>query len=318
MSKQNTVKVALAATALFGAAGTAFAADTTSAAERLLEAEAAFEAALAELEAARAEVAAEGSDASGTDSAAAGASPVVAVGLAAQPEAQPETQPETGFFEWNAWEKSIDIGLNGASGNSENVNFRINLGAERKTDKMETSLNALYRLTTSDGDETENRFRFDVRNDWLPPEGSKIRWWAQGSYEFDEFQAWDSRVAGAAGIGYEFINNDKHTLIGRLGFGGSQTFGDMDEDFRPEAVAGLDYVWNIKEGQQFKAGTEILLDVSETENFRVNSYAEYEVLLDEDSNLTFKTGVANRYDSNPGGTAEKSDVEYYATMGWKF
>ncbi|MEM9373772.1 MAG: DUF481 domain-containing protein, partial [Planctomycetota bacterium] len=86
----------------------------------------------------------------------------------------------------------------------------------------------------------------------------------------------------------------------------------------PEAVAGLDYVWDIKDGQQFTAGTEVLLDVSETENVRVNSYAQYEVLLDAESNLTFKTGVANRYDSEPGGDAERSDVEYYATMGWKF
>ncbi len=317
MSKQNTTSAAvIAVMSVCGAAGHAAAADTTSAAERLMQAEAAYEAALAELEAARAAAAVEGAAVTESESAETGTGVVDTGVRAAQPEAPPE--PSSGFFEWDAWEKSIDIGLNGASGNSENVNFRINLGAERKTDKMETSLNALYRLTTSDGDETENRFRFDARNDWLPAEGSKIRWWAQGAYEFDEFQEWDSRVSGAAGIGYEFMNNDKHSLIGRLGFGGSQTFGDMDEDFRPEAVAGLDYTWNIKDNQQFKAGTEVLLDVSETENVRVNSYGEYEVLLDAESNLTFKTGIVNRYDSNPGGNAERSDLEYYATMGWKF
>lgn len=315
MSNQKTKTVmAFAALTICGAAGHAAAADTTSAAERLLEAEVAFEVALAELEAARAEAVAEGAVVSEQEAPASTAAAVVTQSDAVQPA----LESETGFFSWDAWEKSVDIGLNGASGNSENVNFRINLGAERNTDKMETKLNALYRLTTSDGDETENRFRFDVRNDWLPPEGSKIRWWAQASYEFDEFQAWDSRISGAAGIGYEFIKNDKHTLVGRLGFGGSQTYGDMDEDFRPEAVAGLDYTWNIKDGQQFTAGTEVFLDVSETENFRANSYAQYEVLLDAESNLTFKTGVAHRYDSEPGATAERSDVEYYASMGWKF
>lgn len=296
---------------IVGFSGQALAADSkTGSAARLAEARAAYESALEELRAAEAELVTETENSKESTETSRASSGVSAI--AAQPEGEP------GFFDWNAWEKSVDVGINGASGNSENLNLRILLGAERNTDKMETSLSALYRLTTSDGDETENRFRFDIRNDWLPPEGSKIRWWAQGSYEFDEFQEWDSRVSGAAGIGYEFIKNDKHTLVGRLGFGGSQTFGDMNEDFRPEAVAGLDYTWNIKDGQQFTAGTEVFLDVSETENFRANSYAQYEVLLDAESNLTFKTGIAHRYDSEPGATAERSDVEYYASMGWKF
>jgi len=315
-SKQMKYGAALGAMIVFGVSGQTLAADTTDAASRLAEAQAAYELALAELESARAELAtAEGvrSDASGETATERAASDGR---VATQPDVEPE--PEKGFFDWDAWAKSIDVGLNGASGNSENLNVRLQFGMERKTSKMETKATALYRLSNQDGDSTENRFSFDVRNDWLPPEGSRIRWWAQGKYEYDEFQVWDSRVSGAAGIGYEFINNDKHTLIGRLGFGGSQTYGDMDEDFRPEAVAAIDYTWAIKDGQKFAAGSEVLLDVSESENFRVNSYAQYEILLDAESNLTFKTGVANRYDSEPGGGAEKSDLEYYVTMGWAF
>lgn len=301
---------------LSGVSGQALASDTTDAATRLADAEAAYELALAELEAARAEAVSD--NAVRSDATAETSSVTERVAAGDRLAMQPEAEAQKGFFDWDAWAKSIDIGINGASGNSENVNLRIQLGGERKTDKMETKVTALYRMTSSEGDQTENRFRFDVRNDWLPQDGSKIRWWAQGAYEYDEFQEWDSRVSGAAGIGYEFINNDKHTLVGRLGFGGSQTYGDMNEDFRPEAVAGLDYTWAIKDGQKFGAGTEVFLDVSDTDNFRVNSYAQYEVLLDAESNLTFKTGVANRYDSEPGGTAEKSDLEYYVTMGWTF
>jgi hypothetical protein len=59
------------------------------------------------------------------------------------------------------------------------------------------------------------------------------------------------------------------------------------------------------------------VDVSEIENWRNNSFAQYEALIDAESNLTFKTGVTNRYDSNPGD-AEKNDLEYFASLGWKF
>src|SRR5690606_23252671 len=149
----------------------------------------------------------------------------------------------------------------------DNLNLRMQLSAERITAKMETKTAALYRMAQQDNETTENRFRFDVFNDWLPPEGSKIRWWAKGAYEFDDFQAWDHRVSASAGIGYELINNDKHTLVGRLGFGGSQTFGD-EEEFRPEAIVGLDYSFQIATNQKLTAGTEFLVDVSDVDQWR--------------------------------------------------
>lgn len=301
---------------IVGSAGTALAADGTEAAARLAEARAAYERALADLHAAEAEL-----SAAQAAEAPAQAAPVVAT---TQPAANAGGEPpaettarEPGFFSWDAWEKSIDIGVNGASGNSENLNLRIRLAGERNVETMETRMSALYRMSKQGSDTTENRFRFDIFNDWIPRD-SKIRWWAKGAYEYDEFQAWDHRISASAGIGYEFVDTDKHTLIGRAGFGGSQTFGDDDEDFRPELLLGLDYRYQITSNQRLTAGTEYLLDVSETENWRTNSFAQYEALIDESSGMNFKTGVSHRYDSNPGGTAKKNDLEYFATIGWRF
>jgi putative salt-induced outer membrane protein YdiY len=315
----GTVLIGLAGVlALAGFAGGASASDG-DAANRVAEARAAYERALAELRAAEAALEAARAEAGVGEAETAG-------GAGAQPEAtsapavegEAAEQPDSGFFSWDSWEKSIDIGLTGASGNSENTNFRVQLGAERLTKEMETKIAALYRYSKSDGEETENRFRADIFNDWLPPEGSKIRWWAKGSYEYDEFQSWDQRVTAAAGLGYELIKNDKHTLVGRLGFGGSQTIGGPDEEFRPEAIAGLDYAFKISERQKFEAGTEFLLDVSDTEQWRNNTFARYEAVLDAESGMNFKTGVTNRYDSAPGGDAKKNDLEYFATLGWTF
>lgn len=304
----------ISAWTLVGGCGLAYASD--DAAGRLAEARAAYERALAELRAAEAALAEAEADSP---------QPVPAVAAASEVRSQPESAPVAepaaapkGFFSWDAWEKSIDIGVNGASGNSESLTLRLQIGAERNTDKMETKANALYRLSRQSGGTTENRFRFDVFNDWLPPEGSKIRWWARGAYEYDQFQAWDHRVSASGGVGYEIIDNDKHTLVGRAGLGGSQTFGDDDEDFRPELVLGLDYNYRIDERQRLVAATEYLLDVSDTDNWRTNSSARYEVLIDPTNGMNFKTGITHRYDSNPGGSAKKNDTEYFATIGWRF
>ncbi len=304
----------ISALMLVGGCGLAYASD--DAAGRLAEARAAYERALAELRAAEAALAEAEAQTPQPLPAAAASNEV-----RPQPEPAPVAEPaapQKGFFSWDAWEKSIDIGINGASGNSESLSLRLQVGAERKTDKMETKASALYRLSRQSSGTTENRFRFDVLNDWLPPEGSKIRWWARGAYEYDQFQAWDHRISASGGVGYEIVNNDKHTLVGRAGLGGSQTIGDDDEDFRPEVVLGLDYTYRIDERQRLVAGTEYLLDVSETENWRTNSFGRYEVLIDPTNGMNFRTGVTHRYDSRPGGTAKKSDLEYFATIGWRF
>lgn len=302
--------------AILLAGGTTLGADVVDSEARLAKAREAYESALAELRAAEAAAAQESPAPNASSAVATGAGSVVT-----QPDEVPpqEVAPaaEPGFFAWDAWDKSVDIGVNGASGNSENLNLRLQLSAERITTKMETKTAALYRMAQQDSETTENRFRFDVFNDWLPPEGSKIRWWAKGAYEFDDFQAWDHRVSASGGIGYELINNDKHTLVGRLGFGGSQTFGD-EEEFRPEAIAGLDYSFQIATNQKLTAGTEFLLDVSDTDQWRNNSFVQFEALIDESSGMNFKTGISNRYDSAPGGDADKNDLEYFATLGWKF
>lgn len=324
MLRDGVVRASAGLVGLAVLVGSALGEDRSDAATRLAEARAAYEAALAELRAAEAAAAADGvaqaepaPDVEGAAAATAGAGVVAAQPDASAPALPGEERTGGGFFDWDAWEKSIDIGITGASGNTENLSLRLDVGAARNTPETETKLAALYRMSSEDGNTTENRFRFDVFNDWLPPEGSRIRWWAKGAYEFDDFQAWDHRVSASAGVGYEIVKNDKHVLVGRLGLGGSQTFGDQ-EDFRPEAVAGLDYTYQIKQNQKLTAGTEFLLDVSDVDFWRSNSYLRYEAVIDPESGMNFKTGVTHRYDSRPGDDVEKSDLEYFATLGWKF
>lgn len=283
--------------------------------ERVAEARAAYEKALADLQAAEAALAQAEAERAAAEAQNPAGEPTTGGEVPLPPAA---IAKEPGFFDLDSWDKSIDLGITGSSGNSDNLTARVQLSAERKTSKMESKASALYRLSQQDGDNTENRFRFDLSNDWLPPEGSKIRWWGRGAYEYDEFQAWDHRLSASGGIGYELINNDKHTLVGRLGLGGSQTFGDDNEEFRPELVAGLDYAYQIKENQRFVAGTEIFLDVSDTDFWRTNSFARYEAVIDPTNGMNFKTGITHRYDSEPGGDVDKSDFEYFATLGWTF
>lgn len=266
------------------------------------EARAKVEAARAALEAAEAELAA-------AEAAAAAEVPGVPEGAGEAPEVE-----QTSF--WTGWEGTVEAGLAGATGNSENFNFRVALNAQRLTERLETKYDASYRYATSDGEDTANRFETGLRNDWLVRD-SRWRYFAQGRYEFDEFQDWDHRVSAFGGVGYEFIKDDKTTLVGRAGLGGNATFGGGEDEFTPEGLLGVDYTRKLAREQELGLGTEVLLALDPVGDYRVNSYAEYKIMVNPENQMFLKAGAKHRWDSDPGD-AERSDLEYYLTLGWGF
>lgn len=287
-------------------------ADRAAAFERLEAARLAFEAAKAELEAAQREAA----EVSGGSIQTEGGSD----NAAAQPEGEPAdepAQPEDPISWADGWSWNAVVAANGASGNSENFSARMSLTGERFTSKYETTLGLSYTYGKSEGVQNTSRAVADLRNDWLT-EG-KWRYFVQGKYEFDEFQAWDHRLSGALGVGYEFYNTEKTTLLGRVGFGGSYEIGGQaDETFVPEGLLGLDWRYQWTQNTKLTASTTYYPSFDEIGEFRWNSNAGVEVVMDEESGMTLNAGVEHRHDSQPGAGQRPNDLEYYMGLGWSF
>lgn len=238
---------------------------------------------------------------------------------AAGPDPASDAPEEPGFFAWKSWTKTVTVGLNGTGGNSEFLAGHVDVTLDRADKKIKTHFDGVYRTAQRDGEESENRVRLNLRNDWLPAENARWRMWAKGSYDYDGFQDWDHRASAHAGVGYEFIKQPDTTLVWRGGLGGTQTFGGTADDFRPEALlTGLDFVRQIKDDQKLTAGTEFFFDLSQTREYRINTSVDYEITLDKESGMIFKTGIDHRFDSRPGGTAQESDIDYFMSLGWKF
>lgn len=215
------------------------------------------------------------------------------------------------------WKGSIELGINGSSGNTERFNLRAGVGVTRVTEKHDTSANIVYAYATDGGDASESRFRFNVRNDWKF-KGSPWRIFALGSAEFDDFQDWDWRLAAAAGVGYAVIETDKTTLVGRLGGGFSKKIGGSDNAIRPEGLIGADLRHKLTERQQLTASATLYPDLSDIGEFRFVGSAAWEVLIDPEVNLSLKLGVEDRYDSMPGGGFTKNDIDYFAMLVFAF
>ena len=303
-----------AAIALLVLSGTALASDRSDAIARAHER---VEAAQQALEAAQAELAAAQAQAESTQST---TQTTTQTTSAAQPEnAAPEqaaqaTQP----LAWNeGWDYNFSAGISGAAGNNENFAGRVTLGGERLTEAMETRIHASYLYATSDGARSASRGELGINNDWLL-EGP-WRYFAEAKYEYDEFQAYQHRLSGAVGVGYEFINTDKTTLIGRAGLGGSYEFGkNADEKFIPEGVLGLDWTHQLSANTKLAASTTYYPSFDDFGEFRWNNSAGIEVLLDAETGMTMNAGIEHRHDSTPGMNIKPNDVNYYMGVGWKF
>lgn len=229
-----------------------------------------------------------------------------------------DSSEPTGFFE--GWVRSVELGINGATGNTENFNLRAIFQTERETDTLRTLFRARY-LYGKDGSEvSESNGRLRGENDWLFP-GERYFIFAFGIYEYDEFQDWDTRLQLFTGLGYDFLKEralldngqDRATLKGRLGAGATREFGGTDDDWHPEALIGLDFTWAINERNTFAAGTEIFPALDDLGEVRTVSYATYDVLLSEDADLRLRMGIEHEYDSD-SGDAKENDIKYFVTL----
>lgn len=216
-----------------------------------------------------------------------------------------------------AWEGSVQVGLAGSDGNTEQVSFRTGIAATRKTERLETSFGLNYLYAKSDGEESANRLDISLRNDWLIKD-SRWRLFALAQYEHDEFQNWDHRIGGFVGVGYEFIKRENTTLVGRAGVGGSQLIGGDDEGFRPEALLGLDFAHRINERQRFTASTDYFPSLDDMGEFRWINRAAWEVTVDPETNMFLRLGAEHRHDSDPGDGFKQNDLDYFLTLGWSF
>lgn len=214
------------------------------------------------------------------------------------------------------WEGSFELGLDGSDGNSQRFNFRFGIDAKRTTDESMLTLDLDYRRNTNNSLETANRTFFDWRHEWLFEE-SPWTWFVHGTVDYDEFQAFDVRVSLDTGVGYQFMKSERTSFLGRAGSGWSREVGGPDDQYVPEAVFGADFHRQLSKRQKLTANVDYMPDVGDPMDFRLNTKANWEVLLDEEMNLSLKVTMMDRYDSTPH-EAKANDVDYGITLLWTF
>lgn len=218
------------------------------------------------------------------------------------------------WFGPTPWDIGFELGINGAEGINEAISFRTGGHLKRETDYWKLDNTLVYNKNSANGVETQNNALLDVRVDRKLGDS---RWslFFLNQELYDEFQAYDLRVSGNAGVGYQLIDTEHIDLIGRFGAGASREFGGPDDSTAFEALFGLEYDHELTKSQRLSAKIDYFPEWEDFERYRVVTDVGWEVDLDKPGNLSLKFSVIDRYDSTPNG-ADPNEFNYAVLLIW--
>lgn len=234
------------------------------------------------------------------------------------PEAISEELVGEGAWTWydpEIWGASFEIGINGTEGNSQTMSFRTAANVNRKTDHSDWKTDLTYAKTNANSVETQNYALFNSGVDWLFAD-SPWTLFTKTGLQYDEFKAFDLRLAVNAGVGYQVVKSDPLSLLWRFGAGTSREFGGPDDDWVPEGVFGIEFESQITKKQKLTAKTEYFPDWTDFMDYRLVTDFGWVMLIDEEANLSLKLSVTDQYDSTPNGR-EPNDINYSLLLLWK-
>jgi len=213
------------------------------------------------------------------------------------------------------WERSFTLGLNGKEGNSQAFDFHTAFDADYKDVNKRWDIGAQFNFSQKDGQTTHDDFNIFATRDWLLP-NSQWLYFASGKFDRDEFKSWDYRVTGIAGVGYEFIEDENFSLVGRTGIAGKKNYGSDDDNFEPELMIGLDTDWTISKVQSLTFKTEFFIPFEQVDDYRNLSKLDWKFKLDSVMDLSFKLGLENEYESVVDAGTKHDNFRYRAAIVW--
>ena len=214
------------------------------------------------------------------------------------------------------WKRSFEFGAAGAQGRTNSFTMRAGLDAERATPTVTHTLKIKHVDSSGTGLDSVQNTLADGRVEW-PFMESPWTYFIRSSSERDVLRDYNVRVAGSSGFGYEFFKVADHTLICRFGGSFSRAFGGQTDHFVPEASLGMEWSRQLTTRHTIKANAECVPALERPLNYRLNTDAAWEVLMDPDAGLKLKLAVSDRYDRSQE-PAVRGNLNYSALLLWPF
>ncbi len=215
------------------------------------------------------------------------------------------------------WDGRMEIGLNGAEGNSRNINLVTGFDAKQKVDHDTLTLDVDYLFSRDEIETTKNRFYSLTR--W-ERENPNSNWgtFADGWFEYDELESFKARLGLHVGGVVTLVKTQKCLFKGLVGVGTSKEFEGADSAWRPEGFLGSVWEKTLTPRQNFYVRSVLFPDVGNAGEFRLNARAGWEYAMNDQKSVKFSLSVFDRYDSLVDAGDQKNNIDYWASLIWSF
>jgi hypothetical protein len=215
------------------------------------------------------------------------------------------------------WNSSLNVGLNGATGSSEDINLVVGFNSKRVNGLNTFTTDLDYLFQKEESAVSKNRLYWLSRLERDIPDSDWSRF-VDGWYEYDKFEDFESRIGLHFGAAKMLKKTDRCSLKGRFGLGASKKFHGPDTDWKPEILLGTDFEFQVTKRQKLKATVDYYPELTDFSSYRVNTRASWEVLIDEEANLSLVASAFDRYDSTPSPGDSANELDYWLTIQWSF
>ncbi|ADE54098.1 DUF481 domain-containing protein [Coraliomargarita akajimensis] len=216
------------------------------------------------------------------------------------------------------WLYEAALDLNGKQGNTEKFYLGASFEAKLKSPDDELRFHAMWEKGEENGNTTEDRARAGVGYERFTKQ--RLGWYVHSQIETDTISDISFRSTSGAGLSWRFINNDKQTLIGRLGAGYRYTEFESgaEKESSPTLESSLAHTYKFTDW----AYMENLLYYSPA----FEDFMNYTAVHDSSIRMPFgrsekwaiRMGLRNEYESETNAQ-ENLDTFYYTKLiySWK-
>ncbi|MFO0873509.1 MAG: DUF481 domain-containing protein [Phycisphaerales bacterium] len=217
------------------------------------------------------------------------------------------------------WKFKFTFAGSGSAGNSENVGIVTKFTATRAVERAKDAFDAGYWFNSQNGESSENKFTIGGRHEWLFP-GQRYFFFGDARFDYDDFNSWLYRLTGHVGAGYRLIEPPKLALNGLVGIGFIKEWKGINDDWRPEALAGIDGKIDIAKNHAIVFKSYFYPSLSDSNSFTyrwVNGIA-WSWKIDRDNGLALTAGIDDEYQSDVAPDRDHNDLRVYAGIDWEF
>ena len=213
------------------------------------------------------------------------------------------------------WKGSVSLAATGSKTTTSSYNIRLGAEAHRKSDSEQFDVTASWYWNQSNGATSDNDILVRADQEWFIAD-SRWLYFAQATWQYDQFEHWEHRVSPYGGVGYKLFDEKDLTLT--LKGGGGVTWQYQDGQVDPQLLFELSTDWKIDDRQTLSGGMSIAPDPVDWGNYLAIVSVDWKMKLGSDTPWALNLGLRNIYDSQPSGGSTANDLKAYAGLSLDF